>query len=127
MAFSPDGQRLAITDWSPRGKSAVKVWDLVADTERTLVPSDQHPGCYCLTFHPDCRTLMVGNDRATTQWDVVTGADRGALAVHDPKKTYTGSDYVAALAFSPDGSTLAAVHGAEDGGVVRLWNVIRMT
>jgi RNA polymerase sigma factor (sigma-70 family) len=131
IAFSPDGRWLASCGLSMVEPGEVKVWDLAAGTGRTLA-SRLH--CFhCLAFHPDGRTLVVGDWDCVTQWDVVTGENRGELAVQISKKRKDGRQpYVCALAFSPDGHTLATAVADFDrppqGGrmsAVQLWTVTR--
>jgi WD40 repeat protein len=65
----------------------------------------------CLRFAPGDRILAVVWDRTVTLWGLDQGARRD-LSDHDSP--------VSSIAFSPDGSTLAAV--AEDG-TATLWDV----
>lgn len=123
IAFSPDGRWLAAADWSTEKTSVVKVWNLIAETERTLVATEQpNEGYFSLAFHPDGRTLVVGHRWGSiiTQWDVATGANRGTLII-PPTNDSDRRPEVWALAFSPDGNTLAATRQQN----VYLWKVSR--
>jgi len=68
----------------------------------------------CITFSPDGKLLASGGaDGVVRVWDVETGASRATMA---PRRR---DAMVFALAFAPDGKTLAAACGAE----VRQWDV----
>jgi WD40 repeat protein/tRNA A-37 threonylcarbamoyl transferase component Bud32 len=70
----------------------------------------------CLALSPDGKTIATGGDDGFIRlWDVKTGKDRPTRAVLKHKGP------VSALAFFPDGKTLAS-GGAEDA-IVRLWDV----
>jgi WD40 repeat protein len=110
VAFSPDGNRLAVTTWQFEDE-IVKIFDtrsgelvreLALDTPAMVA-----------RFSPDGRLLATGSDAGHVRlWDAHTFAPLGA-----PLTGHTG--FVISIAFSPDGRTLAS---AGDGSVV-LWDV----
>jgi WD40 repeat protein len=110
VAFSPDGNRLAVTTWQFEDE-IVKIFDtrsgelvreLALDTPAIVA-----------RFSPDGRLLATGSDTGHVRlWDADTFAPIGA-----PLTGHTG--FVTSVAFSPDGRTLAS---AGDGSVV-LWDV----
>ncbi|MFD0345439.1 WD40 repeat domain-containing protein [Kitasatospora aburaviensis] len=78
-----------------------------------------------LAVSPDGRLLATaGNDRVVVVWDVRTGRSLGAdpnrPAEPEEAARTVGSDTVHALAFAPDGRTLADV-GQQ--GALRLWDL----
>lgn len=110
VSFSPHGSTLA----SSYSDGTVQLWD--ARSHRQLgaalrFPTDALvPFDAAMSFRPDGRVLAVAHARATITWDVVTHRRLGP--------TLTASTNVIALAFSPDGSTLAG-GGADE--TTTLW------
>src|SRR5262249_9300604 len=129
IAFSPDGKLLAAGSANGR----VRLWTVGGRLVRVL---DGHEGLiWSLAFAPDGKTLATaGEDGTARLWELATGKERARLAGHrgsgfawswgkEPARSafltgYRGS--VFAVAFSPDGSTLAT--GGIDGRVL-LWNL----
>ncbi|MEU5344616.1 hypothetical protein AB0H18_27940 [Streptomyces sp. NPDC020766] len=101
LAFSPDGDHLAVGDGSGR----VVLWDgrlarrlgVLADPDTTT-----YQYVSALAFSPDGRTLAVAGDEGTLQlWDVPSRRRVGSPLT-------TPGDTVRALAFGPDGGSLYA-------------------
>jgi WD40 repeat protein len=116
VAFSPDGSLLATGDNANR----VRIWDVNTRTEYAVLEHHQHI-IRDLAFSPDGRFLATGGadiDCAIRIWDV-----KNKRLAHHLKPTKKGedghSDVIYALAYSPDGKTLAS--GSVDGSV-RLWD-----
>jgi len=83
------------------------------------------PRC-SVAVSPDGRTVALGDAAhdgiEIALWDFETGVLKRVLAGHTPGKGF--SFYVQALAFSPDGKTLASAGGTtREEGEVLLWNV----
>ncbi|MFO0964785.1 MAG: WD40 repeat domain-containing protein [Gemmataceae bacterium] len=94
-AFSPDGARLAALD----GKHAVGVWDTATGKQIASFATspDRDPTVKAFSF--DNRTLACGQrDDTVRLFDVASGKNTA---------TFAQKNRIHALAFSPDGKTLA--------------------
>jgi WD40 repeat protein len=115
--FSPDGATL----YTASGDGTVIAWDVKGNRrlgrpfrfthDRAYDPAfDRHPG----RFSADGKLIAVGlKEKGIQLWDA------SALAPAGPPLLETGGE-VKALAFSPDGRTLAAVTSS---GMATLWDV----
>jgi WD40 repeat protein len=122
VAFSPDGRTLLTANLLAVGTDhTVRLWDVTTGKEVWRV--DTHPwGELRVAFAPDGRTVAAVGGRYDTQnkrsegavllLDAATGKELHHLAGH--------RDQVQALAFAPDGRTLAT--GGWDR-TVRFWEV----
>ncbi|MFB9840471.1 WD40 repeat domain-containing protein, partial [Actinoallomurus acaciae] len=123
VVFSPDRTTLA-TDGERTDE--IRLWDLAThDVIATLTDPDE-ASVDSLAFSPDGATLAVGASTMPTigdpgrqlvrLWDVRT---RRVIATRSGMKKVVG-----AVAFSPDGTAVAA-RGGDDMKTVRLWNADR--
>jgi len=118
LAFSPDGKTLAGTIYVPnQPQVTVGLWDLKTGKLKTTL--ETHPDVRALAFSPDSKTLATGKGgRWTGQiklWDVKTGKLKRNVASGYSRRDseggrigpYLGIGPVFALAFSPNGKSIA--------------------
>jgi WD40 repeat protein len=121
-AFSPDGKLLATASFD----HTVKLWDTQTGTLQRTLSGHPRP-VWSLAFSPDGATLasadgMWGERTETRLWDVKTGELKRLIEEPLPAPSlHSHTDTIGhALAFSPDGRTLAKATGI---WFVRLWDV----
>jgi hypothetical protein len=125
VAFSPDARTLmgaggyhppqTVMTSNPPQHPALYFWELASRKERRLLDSQVQGVFTYLVLSPDGRTLVTaGGRRQVCLWEVATGMPRRTLGHYD-------HSYLA-LAFSPDGRTLAA--SALGGQNINVWNVL---
>ena len=113
LAFSPDGKILAAL-----GVDAVTLWD-VTDPHAAEPLGTPLEGGFSLAFSPDGKILATGSSHGTiTLWDF--SDPQSAKPLGSPLKGH--HDYITAVAFSPDGKTLASIGGYKDKTIL-LWDV----
>jgi WD40 repeat protein len=106
VAFSPDGQTLAVA-----GDQKVTLWSVATGTKIRDLPG--HVGLVRqVVFHPNGERLAsAGNDGTVKVWDVRSGQE--VLTLHGHRGA------VSDVAFSPDGRQLVS---ASRDGTVRIWD-----
>jgi WD40 repeat protein len=123
LAFAPDGKALAAAGaWDP----GVQLWEPATGTRVHWLAGHRAP-VHFVVFSPDGKTLVTAAgeswDLTTRQpapevkwWDRATGKERAPLRGL-PKE-------IGAVAFSPDGKTLAVAGGHRYGkaGTLKLWS-----
>ena len=106
VAFSPDGQRLAVA-------SHIGVWLYDVATSRELALLTTGSPAQSVAYSPNGKMLAAGSwDNTVKLWDVATQTNIATLVGH--------TERVSSVAFSPDGTILAS--GSWDN-TVKLWDV----
>ena len=129
VAFSPDGQRLAVGSAVQHrvGPEAVQIWDLETG-KVSLTPEGYFHGVLSVAFSPDGKWLAAGignygegvSGRGEVRvWDAATGRQVFILRGH--------VGCVWSVAFSPDGKRLASGGGIRGGGKtgseMKIWDL----
>ncbi len=125
VAWAPDKTRLATAGHY----GEVRLWDpATGDHLATLTgqPGKKYPPwVYALAWSPDSTRLAIataGDDAEVRLWNPTTGSRRWGRRLSSAQlSTLTGhNDTVWAIAWSPDGSRLAA---ASHGGSIRIFDL----
>jgi WD40 repeat protein/serine/threonine protein kinase len=95
LAVSPNGRYYA----TATDAGTVQIWDAKQGQVARTLP-DKHADLACLAFHPREEILAVNDGVEVRLWDVRTGAAVARLSLGHRQS-------ILALAFSPDGKTLA--------------------
>src|SRR5262249_13319887 len=112
FALAPDGKQIAL---APFKGNSVRIHDLKTGREVKRFAS---PNSYVshLSYTADGKTLAANSGSALLVWDVATGQPR-----HAERDAHFQN--VQALAWSPDGRTLATTSGQHLHHALRLWDV----
>jgi hypothetical protein len=117
LAFSPDGQRLAVASGTAVTLGELRLYALppggLPEAKPDLVIAAHKDLILNLAFSPDGKSLATcGYDRLIKLWDVASGKELRVLKDH--------SDAVYGLVFSPDGRLLAS---AAADRAVKVWDL----
>lgn len=111
LALSPDGTRLASASWD----GTVRIWRLDQVSPLSTTLEGEHGALNAVTYSPDGSLLAaLPGDLAPIFWRLSDGAIFSGLIQDDEM---VNSFEPAALAFSPDGRTLAQTAGS----LVQVW------
>jgi WD40 repeat protein len=126
VAFSPDGHALATASSSLAG-GRLRLWDVTNPRApvRTASVDDAGFGVTAVAFSPDGHTLATGSTLIAA---TIMGGGVGLWDITEPHNPVRRGDIgddqpVEAVAFGPDGHTLATASSGLAGGRLRLWDV----
>src|SRR5262249_46690738 len=132
LAISPDGRKLAAGYMQPDGvsKGGLVLWD-VSTRESTVIDQTTKGaigagGVTRLAFSPDGRKLAIGGTVTDGKpfpsgvflWDL-----EAKKPISDLIEIRGSSSAIGAIAFSPDGGTLAIGYSGSNHGELVLWDV----
>lgn len=119
VAFTPDSKLLA----SGGADNTIRFWDVETGEQRSVIriADLQYPqGVYNLVFSPDGQIMVVATEQAEIQiWDWKAEEKIRSLYQFRDEGNVALSGLVVKMAFSPDGSLLAA----GTSGNLRLWGI----
>jgi WD40 repeat protein len=143
--FSPDGKTVATSSLD----DTIRLWEVTTGNATDTLPA--HPNINCVTFHPN-RKMLAFAGRSVWLWDlakrdtiakfdkfsahpnshlafspdgkVLASDQTGLWDVATGKEMNIFGDYgCSAWSFSPDGRTIATLHGVRN--VIQLWDMPR--
>ena len=127
LTFSPDGKLLAALGTTYA--EAIRIFDAASHRLLAVMPNVRGNTPVSIAFSPDSKTLAVGRTNAITElWDITSlqtgNQSKNALTLDQSSGRLLAalaghSSGVYAVAFSPDGRTLAT--GSKDR-TIKLWS-----
>jgi WD40 repeat protein len=139
--LTPDAKVLVTARWSTdRSPARINLWDVRTGDRRPIGAAGVGSDVACLAVAPDSRLLATGGMSGMIQLiDIPSGTVRTSWTVGPARNGPFGgpSPVIGAIAFAPDGKTLATAHGyvslktrdgltssgSAEGGTVRFWDV----
>lgn len=108
MAYHPNGATVA----SASGNKGLQIFDL----QGRQLGAFRHPSYVrSVAFSPDGKCLASSCERKITVWDLNTGRERWSVTLLGELQAWR---IPTRLAFSPDGTTVAAGNGSRDVGLL---------
>jgi WD40 repeat protein/tRNA A-37 threonylcarbamoyl transferase component Bud32 len=104
LAFSPDGQRIAIADWG-----TFKVWDATTDADSLSIQNSDGL-VNAVAYSRDGKRFACAGFKVVTVYDAATRKPIRTFKDHPGE--------VRCAAFGPDGQTMASASGSE----VKIWH-----
>ncbi len=108
IAFLPDHQRLVSGGYD----GIVRIWDLESGHVLSTLQAETQDEVRAVAVSADGTRVAVCQDRTVRIWSLATQTLERSVDY--------GEAHAAAIAFAPDGQTLAV---GDDSGLVKLWNV----
>ena len=120
LALAPDGRLLcAALDELAGGQPKLKLYDLSARGHGQTLAQLARPA-FLFRFSPDGRWLALAEGDSVRVWETATAAERPPFKVDRPVVLANQPDFIAALAFNPDGKFLTV---SAYGGPMSVWEV----
>lgn len=124
LAFSPDGERLALAEPAeftpPPAQTGVFVYE-VRTGKRVIRGAGSEGGVFtAAVFSPDGRLVAAVGSDALHVWDAATGRRVLHLPARGRVANWAGRAFAECVAFAPEGMVLATGHS---DGAVLLWDM----
>ena len=124
LTFSPDGRTLASGSWISQGDSSlgtIYLWDIHTGQRKRELSDTNLTSVSSLAFSRNGRTIMApSREGSIVTWDVNTGVVKGRVSA-DPLEVVRSHGRIGAVAFSPDGNTVAGEIGFFDR-TIQFWD-----
>ncbi len=116
LAFSPDGARLATSEWAlPGGATPLTLWDVASGKPLCVYPG-RRQGVSDLLFSSDGTSVLIAAGPTIARWFPNRAPRSIRLGSHD--------DEAWSVAFSAEGGFLATGSDDDDRESIRLWDPV---